>query len=56
MASNTAQTEYRRMIRRKNAGKKARRTRENKGTTPPFPLHTPEAEATAAAKKNDAQS
>lgn len=39
MASSTAQTEYARMLRRKNAGTKARRARENKGTTPVFPVH-----------------
>lgn len=39
MASATAQTEYRRKIRRKNSGKKARRARANKGTTPAFPVH-----------------
>ncbi|MDP2316096.1 MAG: hypothetical protein Q8P41_24580 [Pseudomonadota bacterium] len=50
MASATAQTEYRRKLRKKNAGTKARRARENKGTTPVFPVHTPEADANAAAK------
>jgi hypothetical protein len=39
MASSTAQTEYARMLRRKNAGTKARRARENKGTTPIFAVH-----------------
>jgi hypothetical protein len=50
MASKTAQTEYRRKLRRKNMGTKARRARENTGTTPVFPVHTPEADANAAAK------
>jgi hypothetical protein len=50
MASKTAQTEFRRMLRRKNAGKQARRTRDNVGSTPAFPVHTPEADANAAAK------
>jgi hypothetical protein len=50
MASNTAQTEFRRMLRRKNAGKQARRTRDNDGSTRSFPIHTPEADANAAAK------
>jgi hypothetical protein len=45
MASSTAQTEYRRKLRRKNAGKDARRARENNGTTPAFPIHPPETEA-----------
>jgi hypothetical protein len=48
MASKTAQTTFRRMLRNKNAGKQARRTRENQGSTPAFPLHTPEAVANAA--------
>ena len=48
MASKTAQTTFRRMLRNKNAGKQARRDRENKGSTAPFPLHTPEAVANAA--------
>lgn len=52
MASKTAQTEYRRMLRKKNAGKQARRTRNNQGTTPVFPVHTPEADANAAAKSD----
>lgn len=51
MASKTAQTEYRRHLRRKNAGAAARRARENKGTTPVFPVHSPEAVANAAEKK-----
>ena len=50
MASNTAVTEYRRKLRKANAGKAARRTRENRGSTPVFPVHTPEADAIAAAK------
>ncbi len=50
MASNTAVTEYRRKLRKANAGKAARRSRENKGSTPVFPVHTPEADAIAAAK------
>jgi len=50
MTSNTAVTEYRRELRKQNAGKAARRARENKGSTPVFPVHTPEADANAAAK------
>jgi hypothetical protein len=50
MASKTAQTEYRRHLRRKNAGAAARRARENKGTTPAFPVHSPAAVANAAEK------
>lgn len=45
MASKTAQTEFRRMLRRKNAGKKDRRVRTNKGTTPAFPIHPAKAES-----------
>lgn len=48
MPSATAQTEYRRHIRRKNAGRKARNQRNNAGSTPAFPVHTPEAEQNAA--------
>ena len=51
MATKTAQTEFRRNLRRKNAGKKSRRARENKGTTPAFPLQVPAAEGEAKAKK-----
>lgn len=50
MASSTAQTEYRRKLRRKNMGTATRRARDNHGTTPVFPIHTPEADANAAAK------
>jgi hypothetical protein len=50
MASKTAQTTFRRNLRAKNAGKQARRTRNNVGSTPKFPLHTPDAVANAAEK------
>jgi hypothetical protein len=50
MASKTAQSTYRRHLRVKNAGNKAKRARENKGTTPRFPIHTPEADALAPAQ------
>ena len=50
MASSTAQTEYRRHLRRQNAGKADRRVRNNKGTTATFPIHTPEADAAAPAE------
>ncbi len=50
MASNTAQTEFRRHLRKKNAGKQAKRTRANRGTTPSFPVHTPEADQNAPAQ------
>lgn len=47
MASKTQTTEYRRKIRRQNAGKARKHALENKGTTPVFPIHTPEADANA---------
>jgi hypothetical protein len=47
MASKTAVTEFRRHIRRKNAGADRKRKLENKGTTPVFPIHTAEADANA---------
>lgn len=50
MPSATAKTEYRRHLRKQNAGKKARRQRENTGSTPVFPVHTPQADANAAEK------
>jgi hypothetical protein len=50
MASKTALTTLRRKIRQQNAGRKARNQRENKGSTPAFPVHTPEADANAAKK------
>ncbi|MSP55602.1 MAG: hypothetical protein EXR69_08370 [Myxococcales bacterium] len=50
MASNTAVTEYRRKLRKANAGKAARRLRENMGTTPVFPVHTVEADQNAATR------
>ena len=49
MASSTAQTTYRRFLRNKNAGNKAKRARHNAGTTPAFPIHTPAADANAPA-------
>lgn len=50
MASNTAKTTYCRKIRQKNAGKAARRLRNNRGSTPAFPIHTPEADAAVPAE------
>ena len=49
MASKTAQTTFRRFLRKKNAGNKAKRARANKGSTPAFPIHTTEADANAPA-------
>lgn len=50
MPSKTAQTTLRRKLRKLNAGKAARRLRNNQGTTPKFPVHTPEADAAAPAE------
>jgi hypothetical protein len=47
MASNTKITEYRRKLRRAKAGRKAKNQRATNGTTPAFPIHTPEADANA---------
>jgi hypothetical protein len=55
MASNTKQTSFRRKQRALKAGRKAKNARENNGTTPKFPIHTPEADANAPqqAKKSN---
>lgn len=47
MASNTQTTEYKRKQRHKRAGAAAKRARQNKGTTPVFAVHSPEAVANA---------
>ena len=47
MASNTKETRYRRKLRRAKAGRKAKNLRARYGTTPAFPIHTPEADANA---------
>jgi hypothetical protein len=49
--SNTKVTQYRRKLRNMNAGRKAKNYRANHGTTPVFPIHTPEADANAEAKQ-----
>ncbi len=49
MASKTNITWTRREQRRKNAGKDRKAANRNKGTTPPFPIHTPEIDAAAPA-------
>lgn len=47
MSSPTQKTKFRRALRHDNAGR-ARKARQNRlGTTPPFPIHTPEADANA---------
>lgn len=47
MASKTAVTWVRRFIRRKNAGSARKAALRNHGTTPVFPIHTPEIDAAA---------
>ncbi|MCB9765508.1 MAG: hypothetical protein H6739_37385 [Alphaproteobacteria bacterium] len=47
MASNTKQTSFRRALRLKKAGRKAKNQRRLHGSTPSFPIHTPEADANA---------
>ena len=49
MASNTKQTRFRRKIRRGNMGRDRKARLERDGTTPSFPIHTPEADANAPA-------
>lgn len=51
MASNTAQTEYARATRHENMGRERKRILRNKGTTPPFPVHTAEADANEAERR-----
>jgi hypothetical protein len=47
MASATKKTTFRRKIRLKNQGREAKNQRNNRGTTPAFPIHTPEIDAAA---------
>jgi hypothetical protein len=47
MASKTAETWVKRERRRDNAGRARKAALRNKGTTPPFPIHTPEIDAAA---------
>ena len=47
MASNTQTTEYKRRLRKARMGKERRRALRNNGTTPVFPVHTPESDANA---------
>jgi hypothetical protein len=49
MASKTQVTWVKRAIRRKNAGRKRKTALANKGSTKPFPIHTPEIDAQAPA-------
>jgi hypothetical protein len=47
MASRTNKSQNRRRIRKKNQGREAKRIRRNKGSTPAFSVHTPEADKNA---------
>lgn len=47
MASNTQETRFKRKQRRSKMGRAAKARRANHGTTPVFPIHTPEADALA---------
>ena len=47
MASKTGQTTFRRALRVKNAGAVRKAQARNKGSTPVFPIHTPEVDANA---------
>lgn len=49
MASATKQTSYRRFLRHKNMGKARKAAQRNQGSTPSFPIHTPEIDAAAPA-------
>ncbi|MCB9682952.1 MAG: hypothetical protein H6733_15915 [Alphaproteobacteria bacterium] len=49
MATKTKITEFRRSLRQKNAGRARKNALNNKGTTPAFPIHTPEIDAQAPA-------
>ncbi len=49
MATVTKITEFRRSLRQKKAGKARKAAQNAKGTTPKFPIHTPEIDAAAPA-------
>lgn len=49
MATLTKITKFRRKLRRANAGKERKRDARLNGTTPAFPVHTPEVDANAPA-------
>lgn len=51
MASKTNQSWVRRELRRANAGKARKAALRNKGTTPAFSVHTPDADANAPAEQ-----
>jgi hypothetical protein len=47
MASNTKILKFRRALRKKKAGRKAKSQRALHGSTPTFDIHTPEADKNA---------
>ncbi len=47
MASNSKQTKFRRALRATKAGPDRKRAAARNGTTPVFPIHTPESHANA---------
>lgn len=47
MASYTKVTRFRRKLRRKKMGAQRKADLRNHGSTPAFPIHTPEADANA---------
>ena len=49
MATLTKITNFRRELRNAKAGKARKAKARNHGTTPPFPVHTPEVDAAAPA-------
>ncbi len=49
MASYSKVTKKRRELRRKRAGRARKNRIEREGTTPKFPIHTPEVDANAPA-------
>ena len=55
MPSDTQQTKYRRKLRRAKAGRDNKRKRRQ-GTTPAFPIHTPEADANAPSMAKPSES
>ena len=50
MASNSQTTKFKRKLRKAKAGRRAKTARRTHGTTPSFPVHTPEADANAPAQ------
>lgn len=47
MASATKTTEFRRSLRAKKAGRARKAQMNSRGSTPAFPIHTPESHANA---------